>query len=302
MNCARSSTAGSERSGDPDSVAHPSKQRANLATRDNGPLSSPSRPSASFGNSPAPRRLGSDRHAGFTLVELLVVIAIIATLTALLLPALAHSQAQARRVRCLANLRQLGIAVQLYWDDCGGQAFRYRRDVKSDGALYWFGWLGHGTEGNRTFDATRGVLYPYLGHGTVEICPSLGYALQTFKRKATGATYGYGYNLELSPPAQLPTVPIGSIADPARVVVLADAAQVNTFQPPASPDHPMLEEFYYVSTHETTAHFRHSQRANLLFVDGHVAHAPPLPGSLDQRLPRQCVGRLPPELLRLRLP
>ncbi|MCL4177022.1 MAG: prepilin-type N-terminal cleavage/methylation domain-containing protein, partial [Verrucomicrobia bacterium] len=301
-NCARSREAGIGSSGDPDADAHPSKGGVDLSIHDDCPLPREPRASAGLGSAPAPRRFGSDRHAAFTLVELLVVIAIIAILTALVLPALAHSQAQARRVRCLANLRQLGIAVQLYWDDCAGQAFRYRRNVESDGALYWFGWLGHGTEGNRTFDATRGVLYPYLGHGTVEICPSLGYALQTFKRKATGATYGYGYNLELSSPAQMPTVPIGSIADPARVVVLADAAQVNTFQPPASPDHPMLEEFYYVNTHETTVHFRHGQRANLLFVDGHVAQAPPLPGSLDQRLPRQCVGRLPPERLRLRMP
>jgi prepilin-type N-terminal cleavage/methylation domain-containing protein/prepilin-type processing-associated H-X9-DG protein len=242
------------------------------------------------------------REAGFTLIELLVVVAVIAILAALLLPALGQSQAQARRIRCVANLRQLGLAAQLYWDDHAGQAFRYRRTVETSGTLYWFGWLGHGSEGNRSFDATQGALFPYVGQGTVELCPSFGYALQSFKRKATGATYGYGYNLELSPPPHLPPVLISSVANPAQTAVLADAAQVNTFQPPASPDHPLLEEFYYVSITEATTHFRHGHRANLLFIDGHVTPAPPLPGSLDPRLPSQYVGRLPPEFLQLQRP
>jgi prepilin-type N-terminal cleavage/methylation domain-containing protein/prepilin-type processing-associated H-X9-DG protein len=248
------------------------------------------------------RAPGFPRVLGFTLIELLAVIAVIAILTALLLPALGHSRDLARRVQCLANLRQLGIAIQLYWDDSAGQAFPYRRSVEPTGALYWFGWLEHGAEGARAFDATRGALHPYLGERSIELCPSLGYALRSFKRKATGATYGYGYNLQLSSLNQRLPVLVSAIASPARVAVLADAAQVNTFQPPATADNPMLEEFYYVNTNEATVHFRHARHANLLFVDGHVAHAAPLAGSIDPRLPRECVGQLPPELLRLDMP
>jgi prepilin-type processing-associated H-X9-DG protein len=78
---------------------------------------------------------------------------------------------------------------------------------------------------------------------------------------------------------------------------LADAAQVNTFQAPASPERPMLEEFYYVSVDEPTAHFRHDGRANGVFCDGHVDSEPPLVGSLDDRLPAAKVGRLRREVL-----
>ncbi len=92
---------------------------------------------------------------------------------------------------------------------------------------------------------------------------------------------------------------MNKVARPSETVLLADAAQVNTFQPPASKSNPMLEEFYYVSTNrnEATAHFRHVRRANAVFCDGHVGTEKMEPGSLDQNLPAQFVGRLGPEIL-----
>lgn len=247
---------------------------------------------------PCAHDLGCDVR-GFTLVELLVVVAIVGVLAALSLRVAVRSKLVAYQVKCSSNLRQLGVATHLYWADNNGNCFRYVFGQTNFGQIYWFGWMGPGAEGARAFDATQGALYQYLLGRGVEICPSLDYALRQFKLKASSPAYGYGYNLCLSAPPRKPPFNSAKITRAAATVLFADAAQVNTFQPPASPENPMLEEFYYVSTNltEATAHFRHRHRANVVFGDVHVGTEIPAEGSIDKRLPGQFVGRLRAEVL-----
>lgn len=61
------------------------------------------------------------RSAAFTLIEVLVVVAIIALLISILLPSLAQARESARTSLCLANLKQLAGATQMYTNDGKGQ-------------------------------------------------------------------------------------------------------------------------------------------------------------------------------------
>jgi prepilin-type N-terminal cleavage/methylation domain-containing protein len=88
------------------------------------------------------RRRAVKSHTAFTLIELLVVIAIIAILAALLLPALARAKQKGQQAVCLANLKQIGLAFEMYLND-NASHFPDERLLKSSlpgGYHPWTSW------------------------------------------------------------------------------------------------------------------------------------------------------------------
>jgi len=92
-----------------------SRKSIRMVTYVNGYTKEPSRPSDHAANFSSVSK--SKTETGFTLIELLVVIAIIAILAAILFPVFAQAKAAAKKIVCLSNMRQIGVALTLYLND-----------------------------------------------------------------------------------------------------------------------------------------------------------------------------------------
>ena len=236
------------------------------------------------------------RHA-FTLIELLVTMVILGILATLTLSGWHSYLSVATRAKCSNNLRQLSSAVALYLGDHNNYFPAYL-EYGPNGSRKWY--FGNETtpagtsEGNRNLEISGGPLYPYIQTvGGIEVCQGFDYGSALWKPKFKGASYGYGYNWVLGGCSGGQPMNASQVGG-AGVMLFGDCGQVNTFQKPASPKKPMVEEFYLINETDKTVHFRHNNKANILFVDGHVEVYEPYPGTEDRRVKGELFGRITP--------
>lgn len=104
---------------------------------------------------------------GFTLIELLVVVSIISVLMAITLPAIAGAQQSARRVKCLANLKGVGLGLQVYLNEHQG-VMPYSLPL-DDSRVYG---AGSGQASAPSPDSILAAFGPLLDTTEVLICPS----------------------------------------------------------------------------------------------------------------------------------
>ena len=214
----------------------------------------------------------------FTLIELLVVVAIIAVLVAILLPALKSARDKAKGILCMANLKQMGMARNMYSTESNGSLLMWRGYPKQ---YTWWSYLlpyiGEGaylSEHLKHDDYVLGGVNPPFD---VLRCPVLRTPDQTVGMQPENFMgYGYNYTLDndlydgdwygcipyrvsdVSLPSQ--TVEIGDNYKLATNGVVTDS---RTVYPAYHGVHSLL--FF------NNCGIAHSKRTNILWVDGHTS-------------------------------
>ena len=237
---------------------------------------------------PAHRRSREHPLLAFTLVELLVVVGIIGLLVAILLPTLGRARENANRVKCLSNLRQLGMAMDMYVNDNKGcwpggaqlQDIQVREDD-------WIWWQEVPVMPNRPkVDINGSKILLYLGTFKEDVfrCPSDNIDAHT---PHTGGVYRYSYVINqylvdgrikysavrnASEKIMMVEEDEWSINDgywnPGQGLTTSDSKDLIAIR------HDRLKVFPDPRAQAIASHPNAQRRGNVVFVDGHADYVP----------------------------
>ena len=209
------------------------------------------------------------RIVNFTLTELLVVIAVIAILASLLFPALSKVKGKSNQIKCSGNMKQTGIAIQMYAQDYNGWVpygiyvsnYLYNRDI--DGGIA---------------DYLKIPLYYRAGHPGYDqapplaICPEGGRDgtknITKILEAGTQPNHSYGINCYMA--SMYTTVErMENVKNPSSRLLLGDIGTDDWFS--------TANTSGSGSNLGTRAGFgyKHLRKTNVVFVDGHLAFMGP---------------------------
>ncbi|MCC6422334.1 MAG: prepilin-type N-terminal cleavage/methylation domain-containing protein [Phycisphaerales bacterium] len=211
--------------------------------------------------------------SAFTLVELLVVIGIIALLISILMPALNKARQSSLQVACASNMRQLGVAMSLY---CAENKNWFPPNVllpERPGNYWWpsrlYYYLNRNIEVFRCPAADESEII--TGYGTWIELPT--YPMRFFPLCYAANIYvGHDMNVGQDP------IKITQITKAPETVWLIDSKSVPSGSTAGINTAPFNSHPTDVVPYNS---YRHSNRINVLFVDGHVNAYPSTPLSTD---------------------
>ncbi len=188
----------------------------------------------------------------FTLIELLVVVAIISILAALLAPALKSARDSAKGIGCMNNLKQIGLAMNLYADENAGNY-------------------------PATWSVSSPVLFPdrlnsYLGSQDTSGGSFMKLAVWwcPFAKNIGGGARHYGYNVCVASSTGQWLLRQDAPPNPSKYVLIGEFNRNSDWMSP-TPGTPSPPDITYEPDVVATYRVSHAKnRANYLFADGHV--------------------------------
>ena len=210
---------------------------------------------------------------GFTLIELLVVIAIIAILAAILFPVFAQAREKARATACMSNLKQMGVALQMYLQDYDGHFHDANnpKPTRAEPAAYGFGpQKALSPWGNWPW-----FYGPYVKNVGIFDCPSSPDGTENLTGDNWGNDGNYGYNYDgLSRDVNNPSRIEAELDRPAETFVFFDSGD-RAVCAGANNWATFIGVLDLDWNSKKEAAIRHQGCTNMLFADGHVKSITP---------------------------